>query len=322
MRGALGFNRIHYRYWRQTVPEKTSALRLGAPVRFQDRWAGRVTAIEISEDWEVYNVSVRRGFIKTVSVRLPLEAATAWDDGFLAFDNSSSNAAFGRELTPVAAPSRPVSAETPVSGGGRFIGALVSPASRRAHGVLIDRAGTEYLLPAEGVTFEGKTMHPGVQPEAMLPYYVAEEIQQRIRHALTHARDISPGEAHYINVEVDGTAARLSGNVRSRNSRGAAQRAVAVALRLPVDTGALVDDIELELDIAKALDRAGMGRALQVHVRSVLGAVVLRGHAPSQAAAEEAARVAARVSGVRTLVNRIEVVAGPGERPTPTTVAG
>jgi hypothetical protein len=53
------------------VPERTPALMLGARVRFQDCWAGKVTSIEITEDWEVYNVAVRHGFLKPVTTRLP-----------------------------------------------------------------------------------------------------------------------------------------------------------------------------------------------------------------------------------------------------------
>ena len=49
-----------------------------------------------------------------------------------------------------------------------------------------------------------------------------------------------------------------------------------------------------------------------MYARSILGEVALRGRAPSQSQADEAARVVARVPGVRGVTNKIEV--GPPER--------
>ena len=37
---------------------RVSALRLGARVRFEDRWSGSISAIEITEDWEAVNAVV------------------------------------------------------------------------------------------------------------------------------------------------------------------------------------------------------------------------------------------------------------------------
>jgi osmotically-inducible protein OsmY len=239
-------------------------------------------------------------------VRLPLEAATDWDDGLLAFDNSTAEAAFGRELTPVAAPSRPLSADTPVSGGGRFAGAVVYRDTRLAAAILIERAGRLYSVPAEGVSFEGKTLHPGVQPEAILPYYTEEEARDRVRAALAATREVSSAELAHITVHSDGGAVRLDGNVRSRQARTAARQAASAALGLPVDASGLAGDMEIETRVALALDRARLDRALRVNVRSVMGEVVLRGQAPSRPVADEAARVAAHLPGVRKVTNLIE----------------
>jgi osmotically-inducible protein OsmY len=290
------------------VAKKTPELLLGAPVRFQDRWTGTVTAMDVSEDWEVYNVAVRRGLFKPVTVRLPLEAATAWGHELLAFDETASTAAFGRDLPPIAAPSRTVSQDTPIAGGGRLAGLLVSPA-RRALAVLIERGGRVYRVPVPGVTFEGKTMHPGVQPEAIVPHYTEDDLRDRVKHVLATSAGLSFSEVQYVNVEATDDGVRLTGNVRSKQAREAAVRAVAAALGISVEAQGLVDDPDLEMSIGMALDRAGLGRTAQVSVRSVLGAVVLRGRGPSQAAADEVARAAARVRGVRTLANRIEVSA-------------
>jgi osmotically-inducible protein OsmY len=90
--------------------------------------------------------------------------------------------------------------------------------------------------------------------------------------------------------------------------------AVSAALGMHVNADALADDIELETEIGLALDRSGLSRVAEVYVRSMLGEVTLRGHSPSASAADEALRVAARVPGVRDVINKIEV--GPPE-PTP-----
>ena len=294
------------------MPERTPALMLGARVRFQDCWAGKVTSIEITEDWEVYNVAIQHGFFKTVTVRLPLEASTGWDDGLLAFDETTSAAAFGRELPPIAAPSRPVSRETPLGIGGRLAGVLLDPATHRAHEVLIEREGRSYRLPAEGVTFDGKTMHPGVQPDALVPYYTDDELREQVRHALGSAREISSAELPHISAEAAGAGIRLAGNVRSKHSREAAKRAVSRTLGVQVNADALADDIELETEIGMELERSGLARTAEVYARSILGEVALRGRAPSQSQADEAVRVVARVPGVRGVTNKIEV--GPPER--------
>lgn len=298
------------------MSEKTPALRLGASVRFQDRWAGNVTAIEISEEWEVYNVGVRHGLFKAVTVRLPLEAATGWDDEHAAFDEMTSRAAFGREVPPVAAPSRPVSAETPIAGGGRFAGVLVSPSTRLAGEVLLEREGHLYRVPVEGVTFDGKTMYPGVQPDALIRYFTGDEMRERVRRALASTGVISSSELQQIDVETLGRRVGLTGNVRSKNSREAARQAASAALGLSVDADGLADDLELETQIAMALDRAGLTRAGEIYPRSTLGEVVLRGRVSTQGAADDAGRVAARVRGVRTVTNRIAVGApNPDAKP-------
>ncbi len=285
---------------------------LGARVRFQDCWAGKVTSIEITGDWEVYNVTVQRGFLKAVTVRLPLEAATGSDDGLLAFDETTSTAAFGRELPPIAAPSRPVSRETPLAIGGRLAGVLLDPATRRAHEVLIEREGRTYRVPAAGVTFNGKTMHPGVQPDALVPYYGDEELRVRVRHALGSAGEISSAELQQINATAAGAEILLTGNVRTKHSRESARRAASGALGMHVNADALADDIELETEIGLALECSGLARTAEVYARSTLGQVALRGRAPSKSAADEAVRVVARVAGVRGVINKIEV--GPPDR--------
>src|SRR3972149_10334814 len=94
--------------------------RLGCPVRFRDRWQGRLVAFEIDEGWLVLNVVVSRGLFRLVEVRLPFAIADLWDDGALSLD-CTSDQAFGREVPPLAAPAMPISARTPVSAAGAWL---------------------------------------------------------------------------------------------------------------------------------------------------------------------------------------------------------
>ncbi len=302
------------------MADMTPALRLGAPARFHDRWAGKVTAIEISEDWEVYNVAVRHGLFKAVTVRLPLEAATEWDDTCVAFDQTTSSAAFGRELPPVAAPSRPVSAETPIAGGGilaggaTLAGMLVSRATRRASEVLIQVGGRVYRVPIEAISFQGKTMHADPPGAALIPYYKDDEFDGRARAALGSVAEISSGELQRIEVQPAGPGARVAGNVRSKSSREAVRRALSAALGLPVNAGGLSTDLEVETALGLTFDRLGLTREGEIYARSVLGDVVLRGRVRTAGASEAVARAAAGVTGVCSVVNRLEVGA-PGAEP-------
>ena len=297
------------------MASKIPALRLGAPVRFKDCWTGRVSSIEIDEEWEALNVSVRYGFPRSRSVRLPLEAATAWDDEFLAFDETTSASAFAREITPIAAPSRPLSAETPISGGGRLAGLLVDRATRRAKEVLLERGGRVFRVPAASVTFEGKVLHAGVQPDALVPYFREEELRRLVRQALAAARGLTPGEIPYITADTTDGGVRLTGNVRTGNSREAARRAVSAALGAAVDVSGLADDIELESAIGLALERAGLTRKAEAFVRCTLGEAIIFGRAPSQAVADEVARTTAHVPGVRSVDNRMTIAPGEAVEP-------
>ena len=297
------------------MADKTPALRLGVPARFQDRWAGKVASIEISEDWEVYNVAIRHGLFKAVTVRLPLEAATEWGDECVAFDQVTSKAAFGREVPPVAAPSRPVSGETPITGGGTLAGLLISRATRHAGEVLIERGGRVYRVPVEGISFQGKTMYAGVPSDPLVPYYGEDDLRERVKTALASVTEISSGELQSMEIEAAGPGVRLTGNVRTRQSREAALRAVRSALGIPVSTRGLITDIEVETELGLALERAGLMRGAEVFGRSILGDVILRGRARTAGAAQEVARAAAKVSGVRSVVNRMEVGSPDPGRP-------
>src|SRR3990170_4552406 len=141
-------------------------LRLGCPVRFRDRWQGRLVAFEIDEGWLVLNVVVSRGLFRPVEVRLPFSIADAWDDGALSLD-CTSDQAFGRELPPVAAPAMPLSARTPVAAADvRLAGALVERESRRVSRLLL-AAGLltrdTRIVDVTGVALEGGVVHLAAQ---------------------------------------------------------------------------------------------------------------------------------------------------------------
>jgi osmotically-inducible protein OsmY len=295
------------------VANNISELRLGCRVRFQDRWAGQVDAVEVDESWEVLNVVVRHGFPRTSTVRLPLNAATGWSGDYLAFDEITSVAAFGRELPPIAAPSRPISRQTPMATGNLRLAALmVDNATRRVRAVLARHGGTLIGVPAEGVTFEGKVMHLGVQPDAFVTHFNEDELRERVREGLAADRELTPGESHYVEVEVVDGNPRLTGNVRTKQSRESVHRCASAALGMAVNVEGLFDDMQLETEIGLAMERAGLTRGTEVYIRCTLGAAVLFGYAPSQAVADQAVLTASRVPGVREVASQIEI--GPGSR--------
>src|SRR3972149_3318430 len=90
-------------------------LRLGCPVRFRDRWQGRLAAFEIDEDWLVLNIPVSPGLFRPGGGRLPFPIPAAPRDGAALARASRRDQASGRELPPVAAPAMPISARPPVS---------------------------------------------------------------------------------------------------------------------------------------------------------------------------------------------------------------
>src|SRR3990172_5482851 len=146
-----------------------SLLRLGCPVRFRDRWQGRLVWFEVDESWLVLNVVVSRGIFRATEVKLPFSTATAWEDGVLSLD-CTSDEAFGREVAPVAAPAMPLSARTPVSAADvRLAGALVERASRRVSRLVLGAGllGAETRAVDVGeVTLERGAVHLNVQPGA------------------------------------------------------------------------------------------------------------------------------------------------------------
>ncbi len=289
---------------------RIAPLRLGSRIKFLDRWAGRLTALEVTEDWEILNVVLERGGLGRASVRLPLSAATDWTEGSIVCSQVTADQAFARAVPPVAAPARPISAGTPVAqAGARLSGALVDTRSHRATDILIRAArhSGDLRIGVEHVGFEGKVMTLAAQLDALRPFRSDDELLTLAREALAHAPGVTGADRRALSLQASDGRIHMTGNVRTKRMRFAAEEAVAAALDgVPVECR-VADDIRLELDVGQAMERAGLQRRAHIFVRSVLGEVTLSGRASSGGVAEEAARVVSRVPGVRAVRNNLTV---------------
>lgn len=283
---------------------KVTALRLGAPVQFRDRRQGKVAAIEVEvdEEWEVLNIVVKRGVLRwSTSVKLPFSASLQWSDDHLAFD-CTSRQAFAREIPPIAAPARPLSPESPVSlPGASLAGLLVEPGRRLATDIIIRRGGVRNRVPVEDISFEGKALHIATHGEDLKLYLTDDELENRAREALAATHVLTAEERRTVTVEISGGVVTVRGNVFTKNTKKALERVMsglagAVAIRIEV-----VDDLELELAIGQAMERAGFHRSAAVYARSSLGDVTLYGEAPSPRIADDIVRAVSRLPSVRSV---------------------
>ncbi len=292
------------------MPTRTSVIRLGSRVQFKDRWSGHLSAFEADEQWEVINVIVTRGLWRRSSVKLPLSAASAYNDEQLTFEQVTSVQAFAREIPPLAAPARPLSRETPLAlSGASLLGAVLEMDSRRGRQLLIARRGQAYRLPVTDVSFQGKVLHIAAQAETLMPYRTDGELEELARRALADGRDLTPADRRALQVDVLDGIVHLSGNARTRQTAEAARRSIEAAAPVSFE---VIDEAQLETDIGQALDRAGLQRLAGVYARATMGDVIIYGSAPSQTIAEEVARAVARVPGVGSVTNRLQVRSGGG----------
>ncbi len=290
----------------------TAPLKLGCPAVFSDRWQGKLTAFEVSEDWEVLNVTVTRMRLgRPASVRLPFSAATVWSEERIAF-SCSSEQAFGRQIPPVAAPARPLSTSTPVAlSGASLSGALVDTGRRTVAALLLRLGHEERRLRPQDAAFDGKLLRVAVQPETLAIWVSDEELVRRVMAALSDRRVLSPEDRRTLSVGASDGVVRLEGNVPTRE---AARRAEAAAGAVPgvlqVDNG-IVDDASLEVELGRALDAAGLQRAALLTVRSTWGEVTLLGYASSPAIVEEAIRTISGHRGVRSVSSLVQTGQAP-----------
>jgi osmotically-inducible protein OsmY len=287
-----------------------SALKFGCPIPFEDRWQGRLTSVDISEDWEILNFTVTSGMLfARSSVKLPFSAATRWDDDRIAVAANSFKA-FARELPPLATPSRPLSGSTPVAlQGARLAGLMVGPTDRRASELLLALGPGRRLhrIPVSSAHFEGKSIAIEIQPAAIPTYEKDSALEARIRNAITEDSSLPSDEKQAIEVTVANGYAKVTGNARTRAT---VQRLRDLAVIRGGLLGVQVDvreDGDLEFAVANALHRSGISRRSSIHPRSNLGAVTLYGHVSAPAVIDDAARVASEVPGVRSVTARLRL---------------
>jgi len=236
---------------------RISALRLGSRARFEDRWSGTVTAIEITEDWEAVNVVVEGGFLFwRSSVRLPLSAASDWTDDSVTF---------------TCTPSRPIGGDTPASAPGVSIaGALIDQNDHKVREIIFSRGVTGHVrIPVADVRFEGKTLALTVQPKALPQYRSDDEIGRSIQRAIREDNGLTADDKRGLHFDVEGGVVAMSGNARLEIAR---QRVIEIVQAISGVTSvndASHDDLNLETAIGLALDRAGVGTA--VRLRAVRG---------------------------------------------------
>lgn len=288
---------------------RISTLRLGSRARFEDRWSGSVSAVEITEDWEAVNAVVEGGLLLwRSSVRLPLSAASDWTDDSVTF-SCTSRGAFGHEVPPVAVPSRPIGSDTPVSVPSvRIAGVLIDHADRKVQEIILSRRFSGRLrIPVRDVTFEGKTLALAVQPAALPQYRPDDEIARAIHRAIREDNGLTADDRRGLHFNVEGGVVTISGNARVENARERAIETIAAISGVTKVNDASHDDLGLETALGLALDRAGVGRHSEIYARSSLGNVQLYGYTPSAAARDDAVRVAAGVAGVCEVTSKLEV---------------
>ena len=295
---------------------ETSPLRLGARVCFADRWQGRVTSFDISEDWDVLNLTISSGMLFfSNAVKLPFTEAIRWSEDAL-YLSTNSFKAFAREVPPLAAPSRPLSAEIPTAHTGtRLAGLVIEPKSRRATEVLIARGvGHTFRVPVSQVAFDGKVLTLGSQTDNLAEFLSDDEILRAVKDAIAGDSRLTPDDKSRLDFRVENGIAHAAGNVRVRPARNHIEEVLSRVPGVLAFKDEIVDDITLETNVALALDRAGIARLSAVYARSNLGDVTLYGHAPSPRTVEDIVREVGRVPGVRNIIKKI---GSPEPEPTP-----
>jgi osmotically-inducible protein OsmY len=288
-------------------PARTMPLRFGCPIQFRDRWQGTLAAADVDNDWEVLNLVIARGIWRwTTRVKLAFSASPRWSYDSVALDCTSGQA-FAREIVPIAAPARQLSRDTPLSPpDARLLGLLVEPGRRRAVEVIVLRGGEKYHFPVTAIAFEGKGLRLGSRGEELSPYMADDELLDVAREVLASNPHISGDERGALSVRVSSGVVTINGNVRTKQMKDLIRAsleplAAVAAVRLEI-----MDDIDLELAIGRALERAALQHRAEVYARSKLGEVTLFGGAPS-AAVDEITRIVSQVPGVRTVTSRMVV---------------
>jgi osmotically-inducible protein OsmY len=290
------------------VANRSATLKFGARVKFQDRWEGTLAAIDVSETWEVINLIVSRGFLRwTSSVKLPFSIVRDWSDDRVTLD-CTSLAAFAREIPPIAAPARPISAHTPVglpqaTLAGMFVSETIASALLIEQGSGVKR---RLKIAVEAAVFEGKTLRVLEQSESLPSYHSDDEIREAVRRALASEGGLLPDDRKGVGIEVSNGGVHLRGNVRTRAAKERAGQAAGGVEGVTAIENEVVDDADIEMAIGRLLDRSGLQRTAPVFARSSLGVVTLYGYPTSDRAAFEVIRAVSKISGVQRLISRLE----------------
>ena len=214
-------------------------------------------------------------------------------------------------IPPVAAPPRPFSPETPLSSGdARLVGALVERGSRRVSHLLFSRKrrpSDQRLVPVEDISLEGGVIMLPAQWRALSVYERDSELAQAARDALVAHRYLTPDDRRALKVEVVDGVAHLSGNVRTPRTAILVRETAASVPGIDSVRDAVADDLQLETEIGRALDAAGLFRHGRIYARAALGVVTLDGFVSAEAVISDILKVVSSVPGVRSIEHRIVV---------------
>lgn len=291
---------------------KLAALKFGSPVCFEDRWKGKVASLDVTEDWEVLNLTVSaRTLFSQQAVKLPVTAVKAIEDDGI-YIAVSSFRAFAREVPPIAAPSRPVSNATLLSTGGFRLAGVILSVTDATYGVseiLVSRSFTTYRVPIEQIAVQAATLTLTSASDELTEFQADSDILDQVKRLISSDRHITPDDKSHITPSVAGGSISLDGNVRVRVTR---EHVAALAEQVPGVISVqdnVVDDLDLEAAIGSAILREGLAQA-RAYARSSLGQVTLYGTVASPRQAADIQRTVARVPGVRAVINRLTTNAG------------
>jgi len=281
-------------------------LRFGCPIQFRDRRQGTLASAEVADDWEVLNLMIERGVWRWASsVKMAFTTSPRWAYDSLTLD-CISRQAFAREIPPVAVRAQQLSRNTPLSvPDARLLGLLVEPGRRCATEVIIHRRGKNYRLPVTAVSFEGNTLRLGSRGEELAPYLTDEELLDAVQQALAANPHITGDERSALSILASAGVVTVKGNVRTKQMKDLVQTSLAPFASVAEVHLEVIDDIDLELAIGRALERAGPQHRAEVYPRSLLGEVTLFGRTPSAATVDEITRVVAQVPGVLSVSSRM-----------------
>ncbi|MEO8456186.1 MAG: BON domain-containing protein [Chloroflexota bacterium] len=293
---------------------RIAPLKLDSPVCFDDRWTGKVSALDVTENWVVLNVTVSAGALfSQKSVKLPMTAVTSMADGAVKIAATSIKA-FAREIPPVAAPARPVSAETPTSRQGmRFAGVLLNTDGNRVEEVLVSRGGKTYRVKVGDAQFEGKNLMFTADLDAMPEYDWDADILADVKRAIAEDRHLQTDEKLRVKPSVEAGVVTLSGNVWVAAAREYVESIVARVHGVISINDEIADDIGIETQIGSALLREGLAHT-SVYARSKLGGVIIYGFVPTPRQSEDIQRTIVRIPGVRKVSNQLTISPAPAVR--------